>query len=380
MTKIMLIAGEASGDNHGASLIQALKAQRPDIDCYGIGSQKMKEAGCRILFDSQSIAVMGLFEVIRHFSKIKQAWKIAKNALLSEKPDCVILIDYPGFNLRFAKQAKKAGCPVLYYVSPQVWAWHRGRLKYIKQYIDHMALILPFEKKIYDEAGIPATYVGSPLFDQIQVSDKMEARHKLSLSHSALIIGLLPGSRKTELARLLPELIDSAEILSQRYPHTQFVIPLANTLKESDIWPYLDDSNLPIVLIKRNSHLAMSACDVLIGSSGTATLEAAILGRPMVIIYKMNALTFALAKRLVKIQFIGLPNLLANKAILPELIQNEAQSLAIADAACRFIDNEVYEAETQAALLEVTQILGQKGCSKRLATLALKLADKSKKH
>jgi lipid-A-disaccharide synthase len=373
MAKIMIIAGEASGDNHGAMLVQALKKIHPETDCYGIGSQKMAEAGCRLLFDAKTIAVVGLVEVLRHYSQIKKAWDIAVESLTTEKPDCVVLIDYPGFNLRFAKQAKARGIKVLYYVSPQIWAWHKSRLKQIKAYVDHMAVILPFEVDFYKEAAIPATYVGNPVLEQVHPSPQEIAREKLSLSHNAIIVGLVPGSRPGELARLMPELIDSAEILSRRYPHIQFVIPLANTIKEADIWPYLDDTSLPIMLIKRNSHLAMSAANVLIGSSGTVTLEAAALGIPMVIIYKMNPLTFAIAKRLVKLKYIGLPNLLAEKLILPELIQSKANSQSIAAAAARFIDDEQYLEQTQIDLQHMIGSLGQFSTAKKVAELIFSL-------
>ncbi|MCX7123197.1 MAG: lipid-A-disaccharide synthase [Gammaproteobacteria bacterium] len=373
MSKIMIVAGEASGDNHGAMLIQALKKIHPDTDCYGIGSQKMKKAGCRLLFDAKTIAVVGLVEVLRHYPQIKKAWNIALESLKTEKPDCVVLIDYPGFNLRFAKQIKKLGIKILYYVSPQVWAWHKSRLKQIKAYVDHMAVILPFEEDFYKKAQIPASYVGNPVLEQVHKTDRTLAREMLSLSHNAIIVGLIPGSRTGELSRLMPELIDTAEILSRRYPHIQFVIPLANTIKESDIWPYLDGTNLPIMLIKRNSYLAMSAANVLIGSSGTVTLEAAVLGIPMVIIYKMNALTFALAKHLIKIKYIGLPNLLAQKLILPELIQDQANSNAIAHEACRFIDDEQYLARTERELEKVVDSLGQVSTARKVAELTFSL-------
>ncbi len=373
MAKIMIIAGEASGDNHGAALIHALKKTHPDTDCYGIGSQKMAEAGCRLLFDAKTIAVVGLFEVLRHYPQIKKAWNIALESLKIEKPDCVVLIDYPGFNLRFAKQVSALGIKILYYVSPQIWAWHKSRIKQIKAYVDHMAVILPFEEAFYQQAQIPVTYVGNPVLQQVQKTSQIAAREQLSLSHNAIIVGLMPGSRVGELARLMPELIDSAEILSRRYPHIQFVIPLANTIKESDIWPYLDGTSLPIMLIKRNSHLAMSASNVLIGSSGTVTLEAAALGVPMVIIYKMNAFTFAIAKHLIKIKYIGLPNLLAQQLILPELIQDQASSQAIAREACRFIDEEQYLARTQDALAAVIDQLGHINTAKKVAELTFSL-------
>ncbi len=371
--KIMLIAGEASGDSHGAEVVKALKKLVPEIDCFGIGGRKMEQAGCRLLFDSKAIAVMGLFEVVKHFSAIRAAWHKALDALITEKPDCLILIDYPGFNLRFAEKAKALGIKVLYYVSPQIWAWRKGRVHKIKEVVDHMAVILPFEEAIYKEAGVPVTFVGSPLLEQINPCDKMKAREQLMLSQNAIIVGLLPGSRESELSRLLPELIDTAEVLKRRYPHIQFVVPLADTVRESDIWPYVDDANVPIVLIKRNSHLAMSAADVLIGSSGTATLEAAILGVPMVVIYKMNPLTFAVAKRVVKIPFISLPNILVKKAIYPELIQDKAESKYMAEIVQNLLDDEVKVENIKKDLASVVKILGKKGAGKRVAEIALDL-------
>ncbi len=373
--KIMLIAGEASGDAHGADVVRALLKLDPAVDCFGIGGRKMEEAGCRIKMDSKAIAVMGVFEVTRHFKAIRQAWSLALDLLAKEKPDCVILIDYPGFNLRFAEKVKAFGIKVLYYVSPQIWAWKKGRIHKIKRLVDHMAVILPFEEKIYQKAGVPVTFVGSPLLEQVRRHEKMAAREELNLSQNAIIVGLLPGSRLSEIERLLPELIDAAEILKRRYPHIQFVLPLADTIKESDIWPYLDDADVPLVLIRRKSHLTMAASDVLIGSSGTATLEAAVVGTPMVVIYKMNPLTFAIAKRVVKIPFISLPNILAKKRIYPELIQDQAKSTRIAEEAERFIDEESYAERVRADLSNVAKLLGKKGAGKRVAELALSLCE-----
>ena len=372
-TKIMLIAGETSGDIHGAEVVNAFKKIDPTIECYGIGSRKMEEAGCRLLFDCRTIAVMGVFEVIKHYKEIKTAWNIAVDSLTQEKPDCVILIDYPGFNLRFAEKVKAMGIKILYYVSPQIWAWKKNRIHKIKRLVDHMAVILPFEAKIYEKAGVPVTFVGSPLLEEIRVHKKTAARDTLMLSQNAIIVGLLPGSRASEISRLFPELIHTAEILKRRYPHMQFVIPLADSIKEADIWPYVDDADVPIVLIKRKSHLAMAASDVLIGSSGTATLEAAIIGVPMVVVYKMNAMTFAIAKRVVKIPFISLPNILAKKRILPELIQDQANAEAIAVEAERFIDDEAYADHIRQELKDVVKTIGKKGAGKRVAEIALDL-------
>ncbi len=370
--KVMLVAGEASGDAHGAEVVRALK-QHQHVECIGIGGNKMKEAGCSLLFDYKSIAVMGLFEVIKHFPAIRQAWKIAVAALAREKPDCLILIDYPGFNLRLAAEAKRLGIKVVYYVSPQIWAWKKKRIHKIKAHVDHMAVILPFEAEIYEKAGVPVTFVGSPLLEQVQPMSQKEARALLNLSEQIKLIGLLPGSRHSEVSRLLPELIDVAESLKVQYPHIQFILPLADTIKESEIWPYLDDTKVPILLVKRNSHAVMSACDVLVGSSGTATLEAAILGVPMVVIYKMHALTFEIAKWLVKIKYISLPNLLGGKLIYPEFIQKAASSVNIVQAIQIILDAKEEQTRIKKELEALRALLGSKGAGKRVADLALAL-------
>lgn len=372
--KVMLVAGEASGDAHAADVIKSL-LQHNAVYCFGIGGQKMQEAGCDLLFDDKSIAVMGVWNVIKNFGAIKRAWKIAVDALIHHKPDCLVLIDYPGFNLRLAEKAKRLGIKILYYISPQIWAWKKKRIVKIKRLVNHMAVILPFEAEIYEKAGVPVSFVGSPLLDQVKQVDRLVARTALALSHNAIIVGLLPGSRKNEIDYLLPEMIDTIEIMKQRYPHIQFVIPLASTIKEADIWPYLDDTSVPIVLIKRNSHLAMAAADVLIGSAGTATLEAAVLGIPMVVVYKMSWLGYKVVKKLVKIPFISLPNILLGKRIYPELIQNAVNSRQIAEETEKIIDNENYAAEMQQDLTKVRALLGEAGAGKKVAEIVLRLCD-----
>ena len=373
--KIMLIAGEASGDQHGGKLVQALKQLNPEAECFGIGGREMANAGCKLIFDAEVIAVMGLIEVIKHFRLIKSAWKCALTAMQQQKPQLLILIDYPGFNLRLAKKVKQLGLPIkiLYYISPKIWATRPKRLELIKACVDHMVVIFPFELKIYEQAGVPVSYFGCPIVETVTPKEQAQARAELNLSENALIFGLLPGSRKSEIARMLPVLIDVAETIKQLYPHTQFVIPLASTIKESDLWPYIDDSNLPIMLIKRNAHTALSAADVLIGASGTISLEAAILGVPMVIIYKMHAFTYWLAKKIIKIKYIGLPNILANRAIMPELIQKEARSENIVQAAVRFINDDNYLSDTQQALAKIRTSLGAAGTAEKVAQLALQM-------
>lgn len=374
MTKIMLIAGEASGDNHGAKVVEALKQLHPKIKCFGIGGQNMRAAGCDIIFDANLIAVVGLIEVIKHYSTIKRAWNTALTQLKEQKPDLLILIDYPGFNLRFAKKAKELGVKVLYYISPQIWAWHQSRIHKIKKYVDHMVVIFPFELKFYQDAQVPVSYFGNPIVEHVHTIEQTLARQQLELDPTKIVIGLLPGSRKSELARLMPVLLNSAKALHQRYKDSQFVIPLASTLSEDDLRPYLANISLPVQLIKNNSQTTMAACNVLIGSSGTVTLEAAILGVPMVIIYKLNAFTYWLAKKLIKVKFIGLTNLLANKYVMPELIQMDANVSNIVKHVSQFIDDPVYLRQSKTDLDVVRTQLGLPGAAIQVAELALQLA------
>lgn len=372
--KIMLIAGEASGDAHGGRLVSALKSLNPDTECFGIGGHKMSAAGCEILFDANQISVVGLVEVLKHYPTIKRAWNIAVKALTERKPDLLILIDYPGFNLRLAKVAKGLGIKVLYYVSPQIWAWHQSRIHKIKACVTHMVVIFPFEAAFYEAASVPVSYFGCPIVENVTPHDKHQARQTLGLADEDLVIGLLPGSRKSEVSRLLPTLIASAKVILAKYPQAKFLLPLATSLEDADIKAYLDP-HLPLGIIKHDAHLTMSACDILIGASGTVTLEAAILGVPMIIIYKMNFLTYALAKRLIKVKYIGLSNLLAHKAITPELIQDQASPTHIAAAAFKFIEDKNYLEETQAALAKVRAELGNPGAAMKVAELALTLAN-----
>ncbi|MDF2940405.1 MAG: lipid-A-disaccharide synthase [Gammaproteobacteria bacterium] len=413
MSRILFIAGEASGDAHASEVAKALKQQRPDMELVGIGGQKMKEAGVEILFDAAEIAVVGLVEVIKHYPALKRAWNKAVDQLKNHRPDLLILVDYPGFNLRLAKVAKQMGIKVLYYISPQIWAWHQSRIKKIKQTVDHMAVIFPFEVSFYSKADIPVSYVGSPLAESVIPIGKQAAKHKIIPSPlvgesqgEGKIIGLLPGSRKSELSRLMPVLVECAKALKKRYPHAQFLLPIASTLKPEDIRPYISKispnpsfskrgssslcknealSNsslckreagrdlLDIQIIQNNSHAAIEACDLAICSSGTVTLEAAILGTPMVLIYKTAPITYWLAKRLIKIKHIGLCNILAGKTIVPELIQNDANVNNIVSHACQILEDKAYRDQMLGNLAWVRAQLGEQKTGKEVAELALKL-------
>ncbi|MDF2530387.1 MAG: lipid-A-disaccharide synthase [Gammaproteobacteria bacterium] len=375
MSRVLFIAGEASGDAHASEVAKALKQQQANIELVGIGGQKMREAGVEIIFDAAEIAVVGLVEVIKHYPALKRAWKKAVDQLKNHRPDLLILVDYPGFNLRLAKVAKQMGIKVLYYISPQIWAWHQSRINKIKQTVDHMAVIFPFEVSFYSKADIPVTYVGSPLAESVIPIGKEAARHKIIpslLAGEGKIIGLLPGSRHSELSRLMPVLIDCAKSLQARYPQAQFLLPIASTLSNQHFEPYLQ-ANLNIHIIENNSHAAIEACDAIICSSGTVTLEAAILGTPMVLIYKTAPLTYWLAKKLIKIKHIGLCNILAGKTIVPELIQHDANVKNIVSHACQILEDKTYQEQMRKDLAWIRQQLGEQKTGKQVAELAFKL-------
>lgn len=371
--KIMIVAGEASGDIYAAGLIRAVYQQDSSIQFFGIGGPRMAEAGCDILVDSAKMAVVGLVEVLKHLDVIAPAFLQLKKILLQDPPDLLVLVDYPGFNLRLAKVAKKAGVKVLYYISPQIWAWRQGRVHKIKQLVDHMAVILPFEALLYKKAGVPVSFVGHPMADMVQVSlSKPGAATSFNLDPNRPVIGLFPGSRHNEISRLLPIILDSARLLLERFPTAQFVLPLASTLTEDDLTPWLNGHNLPLTITRERIHDLIRACDAVISVSGTVTLEVALVGTPLVIIYKLVPLTYQLAKRLVKVEHIGLCNIVAGETVATELIQDNASPEKIAAEIVRLMDSEV-SAATKARLAVVREQLGGGGADQRMAKLTLQL-------
>lgn len=369
-TRVMIVAGEASGDIYGAGLVRTVQASDPAFSFFGIGGPRMREVGCETLVDSADMAVVGLVEVLKHFDVIASAFLKLKKNLLETPPDLLILIDYPGFNLRLAKVAKKAGVKVLYYISPQIWAWRQGRVKKIKRLVDHMAVILPFEAPFYEQAGVPVSFVGHPMADLVEVSlTRDQAATSFGLDPAKRIVGLFPGSRRSEVTRLLPTIIDAARLLRQRFPSVQFVLPLASTLTDADLAPWLTGCDLPITVTRERIHDLMRACDAVISVSGTVTLEVALVGTPLVIIYKLSPITFQLAKRLVKVEHIGLCNIVAGKTVARELIQDDASPEQIAAEVGRLLGDVSYASEIKTQLASVREQLGGGGADQRMAEL-----------
>ena len=327
----MIIAGEASGDLHAAKLVREVKEKNSDISFYGIGGRNMIEAGVETLVDSADLAVVGLFEVLAHWNTISGALKKMQHLLRTDPPDLLVLTDYPDFNLRLAKTAKECGIKVLYYISPQVWAWRQKRVFKIREIVDMMAVVFPFEESFYKKYDVPVRFVGHPLVDEVHAStDQATLRNEFLLDSDKPVIGLFPGSRQSEIKRLLPIIVESAKIIVKDKPSTQFVIPVASTLNEEDILPYFEGTEFDMRIIQHRSHDVMQVCDAIITVSGTVTLEIALMQIPMVVINKISKLSYFFVGRMLKIDHIALCNIVANKRIVPELIQNDAQANKIA--------------------------------------------------
>lgn len=373
----MIVAGEASGDIYGADLVVEASKLASDLRFFGIGGARMREAGVETLVDSGDMAVVGFVEVIKHFDVISAAFRKLKRILLDDSPELLILIDYPGFNLRLAKVAKKAGVKVLYYISPQIWAWRQGRVRKIASLVDHMAVILPFEAPFYQKAGVPVTFVGHPMLDLVSVVlDRPAAALSFALDPARKIVGLFPGSRRNEIERLLPVIIAAAVKLKERFPDIQFVLPLASTLNNDDITPLLSAADLDVTITRDRIHDMVRACDAVISVSGTVTLEIALVGTPMVIIYKLSPLTYQIAKRLVKVPNIGLCNIIAGETVVRELIQDQANPESIAAEIGKIVTDTQYRETIRHKLGAVRLKLGQSKASARVAQLLIKMMEK----
>lgn len=343
MKRIFIVAGEASGDLHAAHLIRETQQREPLILFEGMGSSKMQSAGAKIHIDSSDLAVVGIIEVLTHIRKILGALKKIKQMLKTDPPDLLILVDYPDFNLRLAKFAKKHGIKILYYISPQLWAWRKKRIKLIQKYIDKMAVILPFEVDFYRKNQVEAVYVGNPLVGKVHPSAAVdETLKQFDLDKNAPIIGLLPGSRKSELKYIFPTILKTAGLLKTHFPKAQFIIPLASSFSSSDLEPYLQGNELEIKIIPNQLYNLLQVFDAAIVVSGTVTLEVALMTTPFVIIYKLSPLTALLGLVLVDFDTIGLCNIMAGKKVVTELIQNKASPKSIAEEVIKLIENESY--------------------------------------
>ncbi|WLH31331.1 lipid-A-disaccharide synthase [Pseudomonas canadensis] len=336
--RIALVAGEASGDILGAGLMRALKVQHPAVEFIGVGGPLMQAEGLTSYFPMERLSVMGLVEVLGRLRELLARRKLLIQTLIEEKPDVFIGIDAPDFTLNIELKLRQAGIKTVHYVSPSVWAWRQKRVLKIREGCDLMLTLLPFEARFYEEKGVPVRFVGHTLADAIPLqADRAAARAELGLPDGPLV-ALMPGSRGGEVGRLASVFFDAAERLQALKPGVRFVLPCASPQRRAQIETLLEGRNLPLTLLDGQSHLALAACDAVLIASGTATLEALLYKRPMVVAYRLAPLTFWILKRMVKSPYISLPNLLAQRLLVPELLQDDATPEALAQTLLPLID------------------------------------------
>ncbi|MFZ5766841.1 MAG: lipid-A-disaccharide synthase [Thermodesulfobacteriota bacterium] len=373
MQRVMIVSGEASGDLHGAHLVAALKDLVPGLSVCGMGGPELRRQGVEILYDAAKMAVVGLVEVFAHLADIRAARTILEDELRRRPPDLLILIDYPDFNLLLAATAKKLGIPVFYYISPQVWAWRSGRVKKIGRLVDRMAVILPFEQEFYRERGVAVDYVGHPLLDSVRTTMDRAAFCRLyRIDPDHLLIGLLPGSRKKEIRTMLPLFLSVLAELRARHERLTVLLPLAPTLDRQDLYGAGLVPDCPWVrVVDDNRYDLMASCDVALATSGTVTLELAILDVPTVVAYKVNPLTWWLGRMLVDVPFASLVNLVAGREVIPELLQGQASVIALRAALEEIRPGGPQYAQVRRDLAEVRKKLGGEGASRRAAEVAI---------
>lgn len=340
--RLVIVAGEESGDIHAASLAQALLEWDKTLSISGIGGKHMQDAGVHLISDLARFGVTGFSEVIRHAWVIKKAFTQIKTHLKRAKPDLLILVDYPGFNLRLAKFAKKIlGIRVLYFISPQIWAWKANRIKTIQAYVDRMAVILPFEKSIYQQAKVPVSFVGHPLVSRLpSVTDTSTTRRQFNLPLNKQLIALLPGSRINEIKKLMPILVKTVELLHQQNSNLHFVIPIAKSLELNTVKSYFKKIKAEVTFTSGHAVEIMACSDCVVVASGTASLECALLNKPMCIIYKLSLLTHIAATQLLKVKYVGLCNLLLHKMVAPELLQQDCNPIELAKVVHELLTNQ----------------------------------------
>ncbi len=365
--RVLLVAGEASGDVHGADLVMALKKHQPAVQVFGVGGPYLCEAGMEIIVDTATIAGMGLFTARDNMRDLIGTYRQLTNILRTQPPDLLILIDFPEFNLRLAKIAKQVGVRVFYYISPQVWAWRKRRVYTIAKRVDRLAAIFPFESAFYAAHGCQVDFVGHPLVDRVRPTRAREDTvAQYGLDPQRKIIALLPGSRAQEVRYLLTPMLAAAKLLGEPY---QFVLAVASTLDVEQVRRQVGQHPIPIV--QGDTYNIVHAADLALVASGTATLETALLERPMVIMYRMAPITYALARLFVRVPFIGMPNLIAERQVVPELIQSAVTPERIAHTARQLLDDSQAYRVIQEGLREVRRRLGSGGAAGRAADLAL---------
>lgn len=389
--KIFIVAGDPSGDLHGANLVNALREMSSEIEISGLGGERMERAGVKLLDKLTELAIVGFSEAINNIRALRQIYRKTEEFLRKETPDIIVLIDYPGFNLRLAGLAKRLKIPLIYYIGPQIWAWRHGRVKDIAEMVNKMLVIFPFEEETYRKAGVNVSFVGHPLLDTIQpTKSKEEVCRKYGLDPGSPIIGLMPGSRKQEIERLLPVMLEASQRIAENRK-AQFVLPLAENIPMTYIRERITEFEmstpnrvkkeekppLTLLVVRDEDYNIRRTMTLALVASGTATLENACLGIPMIIIYKVSLFSYLLARLLIRIPRIGLANIVAGKRVVPEFIQQKARAEEIAKVACHWLSNPGLMRETRKELKRVKQKLGTPGASKRAAKIILEEATAS---
>ena len=375
---LFIISGEESGDMHGAALMEALKRLAPDMRFGGMGGARMREAGL-IGLDSRELSVVGLVEVAEKLPAILRAYAGLKRRLKSERPDAVVLIDFPDFNLRFASVARRLGIPVIYYISPQVWAWRKGRVKKIARLVDRMLVVFPFEVPIYEKAGVPVEYVGHPLAGRVwSKAAREEARRELGIPEEGTVVALLPGSRTGEVRRILGPLLKAGEIIEKRLGEkVRFVLPAADSIDLPLIDGFLRESALSVTVVRGRMHQALRAADAAAVASGTATLETALAGTPMVIVYRVSYVSYRIGKMILGNISIGLPNIVAGRKVVPELIQDAMSPEGVAAEVVSILKDGAKREAMLRGFDEIRESLGRGDASARAASAILDALDKT---
>lgn len=370
----MVVAGESSGDQHAARLVAAIQEQLPEAGFYGIGGDYLARQGVKIACPAQDLAVVGLWEVAEKLPAVGKALADLWRYLKETRPQLAILVDYPDFNFWVARFARHFGVPVLYYISPQVWAWRRYRVHTIARLVDRMVVIFPFEEEFYQEHGVAVTYVGHPLFETMpELPPRPQLRRQLGLVDQDLAIALLPGSRASEIERLLPIMLAGAEIVQQQVRRCRFLLPQAATAPPELIADLTSGRRLPLQILQGQTSEVLAAADLAVVTSGTATLEAALGGTPMVIVYRLAPLSYQVGKRLIRVNHIGMVNLLAKEGLFPELIQDRLTPAALAAEIQNLLTNPQLLGRIRSGLKRVIHSLQGIGASRRAAQVALEL-------
>ncbi len=368
--KILMVAGEASGDLHGSRVVEAILRLNPHLRVSCMGGEHLRRTGAEVVVDSSQLSVVGITEVLGRMGSLYQAYRRLKRLIRNKEIGLLVLIDFPDFNLLLARAARRANVPILYYISPQVWAWRSGRTRKIARMVQKMAVIFPFEVPLYRAAGLEAQFVGHPLMDVVHIPENVSSAPFVRWRGDPLI-ALLPGSRRKEVKSLLPEMARAAQIISGRKPGARFVLALAPAMDPEEIKRSLPEDSPDIELVKGETYQVIRAADLVIVASGTATLETAILGKPMVILYRVSPLSYWIGRAMVKVSWIGLVNIVAQKGFIPELLQGEARGERIAEEGLKILEDENYRSAMLKELAEVRRKLGAPGAAEKVARMAL---------